>query len=202
MATLKELLGDGYNENLTHAEIDSLLSSKKFFDLSSGNYVSLGKHKALEREKESLEREKEALEREKEELNQKYLDKLTDEERREKEIAEREARCKQIERENTIGKYAKTLSRIKDENLKMEIAELLADGKTLEAIEKQNEYETSQDTQREATIRQELLSKNPEPPATNTNTSVKTKQDILNISDPFERQAEIEKNIELFTERN
>jgi hypothetical protein len=195
MATLKELLGDGYNENLTHAEIDSLLSSKKFFDLSSGNYVSLGKHKALEREKEALEREKE-------ELNQKYLDKLTDEERREKEIAEREARCKQIERENTIGKYAKTLSRIKDENLKMEIAELLADGKTLEAIEKQNEYETSQDTQREATIRQELLSKNPEPPATNTNTSVKTKQDILNISDPFERQAEIEKNIELFTERN
>lgn len=188
MATLKELLGDGYNENLTHAEIDSLLSSKKFADLSSGNYVSLGKYKALEQEKE--------------ELNKKYLDKLTDEEKREKEIAEREARYKQIERENTIGKYAKTLSRIKDENLKMEIAELLADGKTLEAIEKQNEYEASQDTQREATIRQESLSKNPEPPATNTNTSVKTKQDILNISDPFERQAEIEKNIELFTERN
>lgn len=183
MATLKEMLGENYNENLSHAEIDSLLEGKKFADLSTGQYVSIGKYKALEEEKNDL--------------NTKYLDKLTDEEKREKEIAEREERYKKIERENTIAKYSKTLSRIKDETLKTEIAELLADGKTLEAIQKQNEYEASQDAEKEATIKQKLLSDNPTPPPTSTGT-VKTKEDILKISDPFERQSEIAKNIELF----
>ena len=51
MATLKELIGEGYNENLSHAEIDNLLKDRKFADLATGNYVSFGKYKALEDEK-------------------------------------------------------------------------------------------------------------------------------------------------------
>ena len=90
MATLKELIGEGYNENLSHAEIDTLLKDKKFADLATGNYVALGKYKALEDEKN--------------ELNTKYLAKLTDEEKREAEIAEREKYFKQLERTNNINK--------------------------------------------------------------------------------------------------
>jgi DNA primase catalytic subunit len=183
MATLKELLGDGYNENLTHAEIDNLIKDKKFADLTTGEYVSLGKYKALENEKNDL--------------NTKYLAKLTDEEKREAEIAEREKYFEQLERTNNINEYAKKLSRITDEKTRLEIAELLADGKTFEAIEKQNEYQANKETQLRETIKQELLSSNPTPPPVN-NTGTKTKEQIMNISDPFERQREIEQNIDLF----
>ena len=184
MATLKELLGDGYNENLTHSEIDNLIKDKKYADLTSGEYVSLGKYKALENEKNDL--------------NTKYLAKLTDEEKREAEIAEREKYFKQLERTNNINEYAKKLSRINDEKTRLEIAELLADGKTFDAMEKQNEYQANNEAQLRETIKQELLSSNPTPPPVNT-TGTKTKEQIMNITDPFERQREIEQNIELFT---
>lgn len=183
MATLKELIGEGYNENLSHAEIDNLLKDKKFADLATGNYVSLGKYKALEEEKNDL--------------NTKYLAKLTDEEKREAEIAEREKYFKQLERTNNINEYAKKLSRITDEKTRLEISELLADGKTFEAMEKQNEYQANNEAQLRETIKQELLSSNPTPPPVN-NTGTKTKEQIMNISDPFERQREIEQNIDLF----
>ena len=183
MATLKELLGDGYNENLTHAEIDNLIKDKKFADLATGNYVALGKYKALEDEKNDL--------------NQKYLAKLTDEEKREAEIAERERYFKQLERTNNINEFAKKLSHITDEKTRNEIAELLADGKTFEAIEKQNEYQANNEAQLRETIKQELLSSNPTPPPVNE-TGTKTKEQIMNITDPFERQREIEQNIDLF----
>lgn len=147
MATLKELIGEGYNENLSHAEIDNLLKDRKFADLATGNYVALGKYKALEDEKNDL--------------NTKYLAKLTDEEKREAEIAEREKYFKQLERTNNINEYAKKLSHIDDEKTRGEIAELLADGKTFEAIEKQNEYQANNKAQLRETIRQELLSSNP-----------------------------------------
>jgi len=158
MATLKELIGEGYNENLSHAEIDALLKDRKFADLATGNYVALGKYKALEDEKN--------------ELNTKYLAKLTDDEKREEEIAKREAYFKQIERENSVNKYAKKLSHIDDEKTRSEIAELLADGKTFEAIEKQNEYQANRETQLRETIKQELLSSNPTPPPIETTPSM------------------------------
>lgn len=147
MATLKELIGEGYNENLSHAEIDALLKDRKFADLATGNYVALGKYKALEDEKNDL--------------NTKYLAKLTDEEKREAEIAEREKYFKQLERTNNINEYAKSLSHITDEKTRLEIAELLADGKIMDATKKQSEYQANNEAQLRKTIRQELLSSNP-----------------------------------------
>ncbi len=167
MATLKELLGDGYNENLTHAEIDNLIKDKKFADLATGNYVALGKYKSLEDEKNDL--------------NQKYLAKLTDEEKREAEIAERERYFKQLERTNNINEYAKKLSHITDEKTRNEIAELLADGKTFEAIEKQNEYQANNEAQLRETIKQELLSSNPTPPPVNETGTI-TKEQFAQMS--------------------
>ena len=166
MATLKELIGEGYNENLSHAEIDNLLKDRKFADLATGNYVALGKYKALEDEKNDL--------------NTKYLAKLTDEEKREAEIAEREKYFKQLERTNNINEYAKKLSHIDDEKTRSEIAELLADGKTFEAIEKQNEYQANKETQLRETIKQELLSSNPTPPPVN-NTGTITKEQFAQM---------------------
>ena len=161
MATLKELIGEGYNENLTHAEIDTLLKDRKFADLATGNYVALGKYKALEDEKN--------------ELNTKYLAKLTDEEKREEEIAKREEYFKQIERTNNINQFAKKLSYISDEETRNEIAELYADGKVSEATDKIGEFQANRDAQLRETIKQELLSSNPTPPPVN-NTGTITKE--------------------------
>ena len=166
MATLKELIGEGYNENLSHTEIDNLLKDRKFADLATGNYVALGKYKALEEEKN--------------ELNTKYLAKLTDEEKREAEIAEREKYFKQIERTNNINEYAKSLSHITDEKTRLEIAELLADGKIMDATKKQSEYQANNEAQLRETIKQELLSSNPTPPPVN-NTGTITKEQFAQM---------------------
>lgn len=186
MATLKELIGEGYNENLSHAEIDALLKDKKFADLATGNYVALGKYKALEDEKNDL--------------NTKYLAKLTDEEKREAEIAEREKYFKQLERTNNINEYAKKLSHIDDEKTRSEIAELLADGKTFEAIEKQNEYQANKETQLRETIKQELLSSNPTPPPVN-NTGTITKEQFAQMG-YHEKVKLFNENQELYNQLN
>lgn len=186
MATLKELIGEGYNENLSHAEIDALLKDRKFADLATGNYVALGKYKALEDEKNDL--------------NTKYLAKLTDEEKREAEIAEREKYFKQLERTNNINEYAKKLSHIDDEKTRSEIAELLADGKTFEAIEKQNEYQANKETQLRETIKQELLSSNPTPPPVN-NTGTITKEQFAQM-EYRDRVNLLNENPELYNQLN
>lgn len=55
--TLKELLGDAYKDDITIAEIDEILKSKKLVDLKSGNYVDKDKYeKAVNRQTE-LEQE-------------------------------------------------------------------------------------------------------------------------------------------------
>lgn len=41
---LKELLGDSYKEELTHAEINALIKDKKLVDLSTGRYVDKDKY--------------------------------------------------------------------------------------------------------------------------------------------------------------
>ena len=186
MATLKELIGEGYSENLSHAEIDELLKDRKFADLATGNYVALGKYKALEEEKNDL--------------NTKYLAKLTDEEKREAEIAEREKYFKQLERTNNINEFAKKLSHIDDEKTRSEIAELLADGKTFEAIEKQNEYQANKETQLRETIKQELLSSNPTPPPVN-NTGTTTKEQFAQMG--YQEKVKLyNENPELYNQLN
>ena len=166
MATLKELIGDGYNENLSHAEIDNLLKDRSFFDLATGNYVALGKYMDLKTERDDYK--------------QKYLDKLTEDEKRAEKDAEREKYYAQLERTNNINEYAKSLSHITDEKTRLEIAELLADGKIMDATKKQSEYQANNEAQRRETIRQELLSSNPTPPPVN-NTGTITKEQFAQM---------------------
>lgn len=170
MATLKELIGEGYNENLSHAEIDALLKDKKIADLSTGNYMSIGKHNA----------EMKSVEEERDDYKNKYLAKCTDEEKREEEIAKKEAYYKKIERENSVNKYAKTLSYVTDEKARLELAELYADGKNEEALNKLAEYQANNEAQLRETIKQELLSSNPTPPPVN-NTGTTTKEQFAQM---------------------
>lgn len=171
MATLKELIGEGYNENLSHTEIDKLLEPKKLvFDLATGQYMSIGKHKS----------EMKSLEEERDDYKAKYLAKLTDEEKREAEFAEKEKYFKQLERTNNINEYAKSLSHITDEKIRLEIAELLADGKIMDATKKQSEYQANNEAQLRETIKQELLSSNPTPPPVN-NTGTITKEQFAQM---------------------
>ena len=186
MATLKELIGEGYNENLSHAEIDALLKDRKFADLATGNYVALGKYKDLEDDRDDYK--------------QKYLDKLTDEEKREQEFAEREKYFAKLERTNNINEYAKKLSHIDDEKTRSEIAELLADGKTFEAIEKQNEYQATREATLEETIKQKLLSSNPTPPPVN-NTGTITKEQFAQM-EYRDRVNLLNENPELYNQLN
>ena len=167
MATLKELIGEGYNENLSHAEIDTLLKDKSFFDLATGNYVALGKYMDLKTERDDYK--------------QKYLDKLTEDEKRAEKDAEREKYYAQLERTNNINEYAKSLSHITDEKTRLEIAELLADGKIMDATKKQSEYQANNEAQLRETIKQELLSSNPTPPPVN-NTGTITKEQFAQMS--------------------
>lgn len=190
MATLKELIGEGYNENLSHAEIDALLKDRKFADLATGQYISIGKHNA----------EVKSLTEERDDYKEKLNAKLTDDEKREAEIAKREKYFKQIERENSVNKYAKKLSHIDDEKTRSEIAELLADGKTFEAIEKQNEYQATKETQLRETIKQELLSSNPTPPPVN-NTGTITKEQFAQM-EYRDRVNLLNENPELYNQLN
>ena len=192
MATLKELIGEGYNENLSHAEIDTLLKDRKFADLSTGQYISIGKHTA----------EVKSLTEERDDYKSKYLSGLSEEKKREEEYAEREKYYKQLERTNNINEYAKKLSRITDEKTRLEIAELLADGKTFEAMEKQNEYQANNEAQLRETIRQELLSSNPTQtyPLANETGAITTEQYAQ--MDYRERSKLYNENQELYNQLN
>lgn len=186
MATLKELIGEGYNENLSHAEIDNLLKDRSFFDLATGNYVALGKYMDLKTERDDYK--------------QKYLDKLTEDEKRAEKDAEREKYYAQLERTNNINEYAKSLSHITDEKTRLEIAELLADGKIMDATKKQSEYQANNEAQLRETIKQELLSSNPTPPPVNNTGTISKEQ--FNSMGYIERVKLANENPDLYNQLN
>lgn len=186
MATLRELLGEAYKEGMTFDEIESVLASKKLADLSTGEYVSKGK--AQDYEKRMKEAEK------------KLAEKLTDDEKEQAERAKREEYYKALERENAKHKYTSKLSKtIKDETVLAELAELYANGDYEAALDKQNEYLAKEHSEIEKRVKQELMKQNPSPHAESTNGGTMTKEKIMAIKDPVQRQAEIAKNITLFT---
>jgi hypothetical protein len=115
-------------------------------------------------------------------------------------MAEREKYFKQLERTNNINEYAKSLSHITDEKTRLEIAELLADGKIMDATKKQSEYQANNEAQLRETIRQELLSSNPTPPPVN-NTGTITKEQFSSMG-YMERVKLANENPELYNQLN
>ena len=184
MATIKELLGEDYKEGMTLAEIETALASKKVADLSKGEYVSLGKYNAAIAERDDFK--------------SKYTGTLNEQQLREQQNAEQEARYKAIERENLIYRYTKQLgASITDAKVLENVATLMADGKYEEAIQAQNEFHAQNRAAIEQSVKDELMKKNPQPHA-RAGSAVKTKEEIMAITDAAERQQAIAENISLF----
>lgn len=186
MATLRELLGESYKENMTLSEIESALSGMKLADLSSGDYVSKGKLTDYENRAKKAEK---AL-----------AEKLTEEEKAQIELAKREEYYKALEKENNRNKYLSKLGKvIKDEKVLSEIADLYANGDYSSAIDKQNEYLSKYHSEMEKTIKADLMKQNPQPtPQNSGKTTYKSKDEIMAIQDTTTRQQAIAENINLF----
>ena len=185
MATLKDILGESYKENMTLEEIESVIASMKLVDLSNGEYVSKGK--LIDYENRTKKAEK-AL-----------ADKLTEEEKNQLELAKREEYYKALEKENARNKYITKLGKtIKDEKVLNEIADLYAEGDYVTAIDKQNEYISKYHNELEKTIKADLMKQNPQPNPQNGSVKYKTKDEIMAIKDTATRQQAIADNIDLF----
>ena len=163
MATLKEILGDAYKADMTLADIESALNGKNLADLSGGQYVSVGKYNTAISERDDYKT--------------KYTDTLNEAQKAELANAEREQKYKAIERENSINRYEKKLSSsVKNEEIRNEIAVLMADGKYDEAIDKQNAYLATETAEIEKRIKDELMKQNPQAQAGNDGAGVITKE--------------------------
>lgn len=163
MATLKEILGDAYKADMTLADIESALNGKNLADLSGGQYVSVGKYNTAISERDDYKT--------------KYTEKLSEVEKAELANAEREQKYKAIERENSINRYEKKLSSsVKNEEIRNEIAILMADGKYDEAIDKQNAYLATETAEIEKRIKDELMKQNPQAQAGNDGAGTITKE--------------------------
>lgn len=185
MATLKDILGEAYREDMTLADIESAIATMKLADLSSGEYVSKGKLTDYETRMKKAEK---AL-----------ADKMTEEEKAQIELAKREEYYKALEKENNRNKYIAKLGKsIKDEKVLNEIADLYADGDFATAIDKQNEYLAKYHGELEKSIKADLMKQNPQPTAQSGNNSYKTKDEIMAIKDTATRQKAIAENINLF----
>lgn len=98
------------------------------------------------------------------EWKRKLQERMTAEEQQAEALAEKEKYYKSLERKLSLSEYNNKLSAsIGDEKTRLEIAELLADGKNLEAIEKQNAYLSAYKEALAKQIREELLTQNPTP---------------------------------------
>lgn len=131
------------------------------------------------------------------ERKRKEREQMSAEAQREAEQAEREEHYRELERRIALRDYADQLTFITDGKAKQEIAELLADGKIAEALKKQSEIYAADRKELERQIRAELMQYNPQSTPQGTS-GVKTKADILAITDPVERQKAIAENMQLF----
>ena len=163
MATLKDILGEAYRDDMTLADIESAIATMKLADLSSGEYVSKGKLMDYETRAKKAEK---AL-----------AEKLTEEEKAQIELAKKEEYYKALEKENARNKYITKLGKsIKDEKVLNEIADLFAEGDFVTAIDKQNEYLAKYHGELEKTIKADLMKQNPQPQPQNGNGGITKEQ--------------------------
>lgn len=164
LMNLKDLLGEQYKDGMTIDEINAAIAGKKFADLSTGDYVAKGKLTDAQKRYEDLEA--------------KYTAKLSDDEKTAKAAAEREEYYKSLEKQLTLAKYKSELTKtIKDDEIVGRIANLLADGKVVEAMQEQTAYNIKEREDIRNAVKAQLLAENPIPTPPKTNTTHKTIRD-------------------------
>lgn len=186
--TVKRDFGQAYKEDLTLAEIDSLLSKKELLDKSElSNYVP--KAAADKYAAEAAE------------FKKKYNSKLSEDEQKEAQRkAEQEelaGKYEQLLKESTVSKHkAKFLGIGYDETLATETAEALVAGNMEKVFENQSKFNAL----REQAIKAEVLKTTPTPPAGNgTEGKSVTKADFAKMS-YGEREKIFNKNKTLYEE--
>lgn len=167
MATLRELLGENYREDMTLEEVNSAISNMKLADLKTGNYVSVEKANGLEKRAKEAEK--------------KLAEKLTDEEKAKAEQEERERYYADLERQLAISKYEKSLDFLGDASLISEVANLYAEGNIIEATKKISDFKAKSDIALEKKVRTENMQKNPEGSA-QVDSGVMTKEKLKTLS--------------------
>ena len=187
MATLKEILGDAYKADMSFVDIENALNGKNLADLSSGQYVSVGKYNAAISERDDFKT--------------KYTDTLTEAQKAEQENIERENHYKAIEKQNSVYRYTEKLSSsIKDKTVLTEVATLMADGKFDDAIDKQNAYLALATAELEKQIKDDLMKQNPQAQAQNGGAGSITKEqfDAMGVAERtklYKEQPELYKQL-------
>jgi hypothetical protein len=188
MATIRELLGDAYKEGMTFEEVETALATKNLADLSTGNYVAIGKYNSAISERDDFKA--------------KYNAKLTEAEKEAEAAKEREAHYKRMERENSIYKFTEKLgATISDKTILGEVATLMADGKYEEAFDKQNTYFANERATLEEKVKQELMQSNPQSNPQNEGGGEITKEQFAQMG-VAERTKLYKENPQLYSQLN
>lgn len=178
MATIKELLGDAFRDDMTVAEVIEATKAMNLVDLTTGQYVSIGKYNSAVAERDDYKA--------------KYTSTLDDAQRAEIARQEQEKRYAEIEKQNSIYRYTEKLSgTISDKEVLTKVATLWADGKIEEALDAQTQYFAKVN-------QQSAMQNNPQASAQSGGSTPMTREQIMAIKDPSERQLAIQNNLQLF----
>ena len=128
----------------------------------------------------------------------KERERMSDDEKKAATEAEREAYYKGLERRIAMSDYSAELDDVTDANVRSNIVDLFADGKIVDALKAFKEFRIKDRAQLEKRIKDDLMKQNPTATAQSGTGAVKTKEDIMSIKDPAERQNAIKANIHLF----
>lgn len=128
----------------------------------------------------------------------KERDRMTEEEKSKADNEAREKHYKELERRIAISDYESTLDDVTDAKARREIAELFADGKLVDAMNKHKEYRAKDRTEMEKRIKADLMKTNPGSTASSGTSAKMTKAEIMAVKDANERQRLIAENITLF----
>lgn len=130
-------------------------------------------------------------------FKRKDRERMSEEEKKQAEWQEREAYYKELERKNALREYADELGDIFDAKQREKISTMFADGDVLGGLREFKVWRDKQTAEIEKRIKAELLKNQPEP-TPQGQTTRKTKEEILAVSDSIERQRLIAENIDLF----
>lgn len=177
-------------------EKEITIASKDGSEANATDYKSM--YEQLQSEFTRIKSANDKLSSENADYKRSERERMTEEQKRNADIAEKEKHYAEIERENAMYKYKASLSGvIKDDKVLTQIAECYANGDVVGALTIQNAYLAKDRSELEKTIKAELLKQNPEPSPAGTNPKL-TKDEIMAVKNPIERQKLIAQNIDLF----
>lgn len=128
----------------------------------------------------------------------KERERMTEDEKSKADIEAREKHYAELERRIAITDYESSLDDVVDVKTRRDIAELFADGKLVEAMNKHKEYRAKDRADMEKRIRADLMKNNPSSTPSSGTPAKMTKAEIMAVADANERQKLIAENINLF----